>query len=218
MRILKTCSLFLATLLVVRPVVGEVVLEDGFDDGDFTNNPTWVTAQPEFYTVENGELKVLNGGTKAPISVKLGKPLTGPVEVAFEIRNEKASGDGHWVMISLVDSETGAGYSVAGCNLETMFGHGENASGMGWGGYGEISRAGVPGVSLNKNTDVQEVKVRFNPEDQKLTVERDGEVVLEDFGNDHVTRIDQVEFRVSGYPNGPNRLIDNVRISSGPAE
>lgn len=180
--------------------------------------PAWKTNDPEYYLVEDGRLKLLNGGTQAPISVKLEKPATGPVEVAFELSSDKASIDGHWIMISIADSESGAGYSISACNLETMFGAGTNTSGFAWGTQGEVTKPGLPGAALHKGTDAQELTVKFDPETQKITVERDGEVMLEEFGGEILNQIDQIDFRVSSYPNGPARFIDNIRITQREAE
>jgi hypothetical protein len=196
------------------PVIwAEELLQETFDDGNYTSDPVWVTEEPDSFLVEDGRLKILNGGAGGPIAVELEKPATGPVEVAFELASDKASGDGHWIMISLSDNESESGYSISACNLGTMFGADSQASGFAWGSYGKVTRPGSPGATLNRDAVPQEITVKFNPEDQKITVEKDGEVVIEALGGEVVTQIDRIDFRVSTYPNGPARFIENLRVS-----
>ena len=201
--------------LVGSTLEAAVLVEDHFDDGNYTKNPMWTTTSTNLCQVTDGELEMPPGSR---LSLRFAMAPRTPLTISLRLRKEAVS-SGHGFMISIANSSL-EGYSVTGADYPAAYGGTEaaNCSGFAYGNYGLITAQGTPGQSLNQNTTFQTLVLTFDPITQQVTLTKDDTIVVSFQGVPSVEggdleSVDRLDLWLPYSAGGPAQLADDVVVT-----
>jgi hypothetical protein len=179
-------------------VTADVVLTDGFTDGDFSANPAWVVDSGTF-RVEAGVLR-FGPEAGAAIGLDLGRSAwRTPVRVALTLRQDSGGGNQLFTM-ALLDSASGRGYRLHAS---------PNPGYFGTSGFSDAKTPGKGGAHLNTDASPQRLEILFDPDQNRVRLRQQG---VEVFGMTNALELGRVDRLLLASTGAIPWLVDDVSV------
>jgi hypothetical protein len=192
-----------AWLAAAQTAAQQVVLTESRDPKGHATRLAW-TVTSGVVAVEGGQMRFGRQG-KPAVQLDLGATAwRQPLEVTFRLRQTDASTASFLFHVGLEDTDRGKGYSIA-CSPHPGY--------FGTSGFYDGKTTGAAGAALGGDAAWQQLRLRFDPAADRLSLARDGKPVWQGTNYLRLPRVNRLSLSSGG---SVDWRVEDVRVEAVP--